>query len=114
MNSIGPNSVPLSPLGASPDSLAAQAESGDGRSVERVAADFESLVVSMVLKEMRQTLEPGTLFGEDSSDSYGGLFDLYLGKHLAEAGGFGIANMVKRYLEVAQNNADIEKPKLTT
>jgi Rod binding domain-containing protein len=113
MNTIGPNSVPPSPLGASPEALAAQAKSGDARAPDRVAAEFESMIVSMVLKEMRQTLEPGTLFGEDSSDSYGGIFDLYLGKHLADAGGFGVSGMVKRYLEVAQNNGNTKPSQLT-
>ena len=113
MNTIGPQSGPPAPLGASLESLAGQAKSADPRSIDRVAAEFESLMVSQVLKEMRQTLEPGALFGGDTSDSYGGLFDLYLGKHLAEAGGFGISGMVKRYLETAQNNACKEQPKLT-
>ena len=99
MDAIGLNPVPVSPLGASPESLAAQLRSGDPRSVARVAADFEALFVSLVLKEMRQTLEPGTLVGGDVGDSYGSLFDLYLGKHLAEAGGFGVAEMVRHGLE---------------
>lgn len=80
-------------------SLAEQAKSGDPRSIDRVAADFESLFVSMVLKEMRQTLEPETLFGSEGSDSYGGLFDFYLGQHIAESGGFGVAQMVRQNLE---------------
>ena len=79
-------------------SLTDQAQLRDPSSVERVAADFESLFVSMTLKEMRQTLQPETLFGSDTSDAYGGLFDLYLGQHIVEAGGFGIANMVRQYL----------------
>jgi Rod binding domain-containing protein len=81
------------------DTLAEQARSGDPRSIERVAANFESLFVSMVLKEMRQTLEPDTLFGSDTSDAYGGLFDMYLSQHVVQAGGFGVAKMVRQYLE---------------
>lgn len=93
--------------------VAAQASSADPRSPERVAADFESMIVSILLKEMRQTLEPGALFGGDSSDSYGGIFDLYLGKHLAEAGGIGIAGMVKHYLETARKHGSTEHLELT-
>jgi Rod binding domain-containing protein len=85
--------------GVSLESLATQAQTSDPRSIERVAADFESLFVSLVLKEMRQTLEPDTLFGSETSDSYGGLFDLYLGQHVVDAGGFGVAKMVRQYLE---------------
>ena len=113
MNTIGPESVPLSPLGASPEMVAARASSGDPRSSDRVAADFESMMMSMLLKEMRQTLEPGALFGGDSSDSFGGIFDLYLGKHVAEAGGLGIAGMVKQYLENAGKHGNTEHLELT-
>ena len=71
------------------------------------------MMMSMLLKEMRQTLEPGALFGGDSSDSFGGIFDLYLGKHVAEAGGLGIAGMVKHYLENARKNGSTEHLELT-
>lgn len=96
---MGLNVLPVSSPGAAPEAIAAQLRSGDPRAVERAAADFEAMFVSLLLKEMRQTLEPGTLFGGDIGDAYGGLFDLYLGKHLAQAGGLGVAEMVRHYLE---------------
>ena len=99
MDGIGLNVVPVSSPGAAPESLAAQLRSDDPRSVERAATDFEAMFVSLVLKEMRQTLRPGSLFGGDIGEAYGSLFDLYLGKHLAQAGGLGVAEMVRHYLE---------------
>ena len=39
------------------------------------------MFVSIVLKEMRQTLGPGSLFGSDAADINGGLFDMFMGKH---------------------------------
>jgi Rod binding domain-containing protein len=66
---------------------------------QKVAQDFESLFTSMMLKEMRKTLEPGTLFGEDSNDVYGGMFDQFLGQHMANSNGIGLANMVQQTLE---------------
>ena len=36
--------------------------------------------------------------GSSVNDIMGGLFDLYLGQHLAQGGGFGIAQMVKQQL----------------
>jgi len=33
---------------------------------------------------MRQTLEPDTMFPGDHGDILGGLFDLFLGQHLAD------------------------------
>jgi Rod binding domain-containing protein len=65
----------------------------------KVAQDFESVFTSMMLKEMRNTLEPGSLFGEDSSDIYGGMFDQFLGQHMADSGGIGLARMIQKALD---------------
>ena len=70
----------------------------------KVAKDFEGVFASMILKEMRKSLEPGSLFGEDSNDVYGGLFDQFLGQHISEAGGFGLAKMVRESLDRATLN----------
>lgn len=80
------------------DELAAQTRSKDRQSVDKAASGIESMFLSLLLKEMRQTLEPGTLFPEDSGDVLGGLFDSFMSQHLAQAGTFGIAALVKRQL----------------
>ena len=59
---------------------------------------FEGMLVSILIKQMRQSLD-GTMFGKDSSDVIGGLFDHYLGEHIAKSGGFGIGNMIRAQLE---------------
>ena len=78
-----------------------------GPDQEKAAKDFESVFTSMLLKEMRKTLEPTSLFGEDSSDIYGGLFDQFMGQHVADAGGIGIAKVVlesMKHLTAAPKN----------
>ena len=60
---------------------------------EELAAQFEGMFVSMLLKEMRSTLESG-LFGGENSDTYGALFDMYLGQHLADSGALGIRDLL--------------------
>ncbi len=87
-----------------PEMLLSQAKGGGAKSLDAVATGFESMFMSLVLKEMRQTLGPDGLFGNDSSDIYGGLFDLYLGQHLAQSGGFGLAQALKRQLGSAQSH----------
>lgn len=72
----------------------------------RVAADFEGVFASLLLKEMRKTLEPGTMFGEDSADVYGGLFDTYLGQQMTQSGGFGLAKMVQKAIERANRASE--------
>ncbi len=78
----------------------------------KVAKDFEGVFASMMLKEMRKTLEPNSLFGEDSSDVYGGMFDQYLGQHLSESGGLGLAKMVREALE--RSPKTLEEPSATS
>jgi peptidoglycan hydrolase FlgJ len=69
----------------------------------RVAEDFEGVFASLLLKEMRKTLEPGTMFGEDSGDVYGGMFDMYLGQQMSQSGGFGMAKMVRESMARSQS-----------
>lgn len=81
-------------------------QSGDRHSMDAVATNFESLFLSQVLKEMRQTLEPNGLFAQDNGDILGGLFDMFMSQHLAQAGGFGIAAMIKHQLERTQHHEE--------
>lgn len=59
--------------------------------IAETAKDFEATFLSLLLKEMRSTLEPEGLFAGDTGDVQGGMFDLYMGQHLANAGGVGFA-----------------------
>ncbi len=68
--------------------------------IEKVASEFESVFLSLLLKEMRNTLdqENGGLFGGEGSDTFGGMFDMFMGQHLADASPLGISAAVKSYL----------------
>jgi peptidoglycan hydrolase FlgJ len=70
-----------------------------GTRLKGMAKEFEATFLSMLLKEMRQTLEPEGLFPGDSGDVQGGLFDLYLGRHLADSGGIGLAATIVRQMQ---------------
>jgi peptidoglycan hydrolase FlgJ len=77
-------------------------------SVATTAKEFESTFLSLLIKEMRQTLEPdGGLFPGDAGDVQGGLFDLYLSQHLADAGGFGLASVLAHQLTPSDHVAAI-------
>src|SRR5689334_11609487 len=93
-------STPFSPTlpGMDLQAMSSLRPDRDARALDTVANGFESMFLSMLLKEMRQTLEPETLFPQDSGDILGGLFDLFLGQHLARAGALGIGAMVKKQL----------------
>lgn len=63
------------------------------KNAEEVATHFEGVFMSMIIKEMRATLSEG-LFAGEASDTFGALFDLHMGQHMAERGGLGIGEMV--------------------
>lgn len=67
---------------------------------EQVANDFESVFVSLMLKEMRNTLdsEEGGLFGSEGSDTFGGMFDMFMGQHIAKSNPLGVGDVIKSYL----------------
>ena len=72
------------------------------RDINHVAEGFDSMFASLLIKQMRQTLDQegdGGMFGKDSGDVLGGLFDTFMGDHLAKAGGLGIGKMVKHQLQ---------------
>lgn len=65
-----------------------------------LAREFEGLFVSMLVKQLRQSSESGAgLFPGDPSDTYGGMFDMYMGRHLAESGGIGMAQFIQSAIE---------------
>lgn len=74
-------------------------QAADAAKVAEVAKEFEANFLGLLLKQMRETLEPdGGLFPGDTGDVQGGLFDLYMGRHLADAGGVGMAAALARQM----------------
>jgi peptidoglycan hydrolase FlgJ len=65
-----------------------------------MAKEFEATFVSMLLKDMRQTLgEEDGLFPGDSSDVQGGLFDMFMSKHVSDGAGMGLAAALVRQMQ---------------
>lgn len=88
-------SLPRGPLPLRPQS----GSTFDASKAAETAREFEATLLGMLLKEMRQPMEEdGGLFPGDSGDVQGGLFDLYIGKYLADAGGLGMAAALERQL----------------
>jgi Rod binding domain-containing protein len=61
-----------------------------------IARQFEAVFLSMMLKQMRSTGLGEGLFAGDKSDMLGSMFDQYLGEHLADSGGLGLATMLAK------------------
>jgi flagellar protein FlgJ len=87
------------PLAAKPGATVKGA--ADAR-LKDTAKELEGTFLSLLLKEMRETLEPdGGLFPGDTGDVQGGLFDLYMSRHLADSGGVGLAAALVRQMQTS-------------
>ena len=65
-----------------------------------------------MLKEMRNSIsgeEGGGLFAGEGSDTYGGMFDMFLGQHLADNAELGIGSQIESYLKNQHTSDAIEK-----
>lgn len=101
MNHIAsPLQTPASLPQLSQDDIKSLGKDIGNQRIDDAASEFESVFISLLLKEMRNTLDPkeGGLFGSEGSDTFGGMFDMFMGQHLAEAQPLGIADAVKGYL----------------
>lgn len=79
----------------------------DLSTLQSVGDEFESVFFSMLLKEMRNSLDTtgeGGLFAGEKSDTLGSLFDLYMGQHLASSNSMGISRAIVSYLSNQPKN----------
>lgn len=75
--------------------------------MEKVGEELEGVFVSMLVKEMRNSLEDG-LFGQEGSDTYGGMFDMFIGQHLADTKPLGISDvLLNQYRQIQKSAEDL-------
>lgn len=80
-----------------------------------VARQFESLFIHMMVKQMRQSGLSEGMFDSKQSEMYREMYDQQLSSNLAENGGLGLAEVIKRQLggqplipELARGHADYQ------
>ena len=78
--------------------LKARARQDQDATLAEVSRQFESLLMHMMLKSMRQANLGEGLLDNDQSLFYRDMFDHQLALHLAESGGLGLAEMIERQL----------------
>lgn len=78
--------------------LRARASEDASGSLDQVARQFESLFVQQMLKSMRQAGLGEGLMDSEQSLFYRDMYDQQLAIHLAESGGIGLADVIKRQL----------------
>ena len=105
---LNPMPVGLPGMDGQVASLARQAGIADDSKMEGAATEFEGLFLSMMLKEMRNSLSEDSLFGGESSDVYGGLFDMMLSQSMAETQPLGIAKLLQSQMGYKSDNSASE------
>ena len=92
---------------ALPTKVGAKVPGASEARLKEMAKEMEATFLSMLLKEMRQTLDPeeGGLFPGDTADVQGGLFDQYMSQHLADGGGVGLAAALIRQMQATAPKA---------
>ena len=86
---MNPSSIPES-AGKGPG-----AKKIDEGKLKNACEDFESIFISQMLKEMRNSIpKSGLLDGGNEQDAYLSLFDEAFSKSMAQGGGIGLGNIL--------------------
>lgn len=86
---------------ASMTSLRGRAKADPDSAIREVASQFESMVLSMMLKSARETVIDGGLFESSAMDTYESMFDNQVAMDIAAQGGIGLADIIARQLSVS-------------
>jgi Rod binding domain-containing protein len=87
------------------------------RDAREAATAVEGMFVSMLVAEMKKSLESGGFFGEGpGSQVFEGMFDSLMGEEIARQGGFGLSAFVEDVVkeraaghQAAGATADLER-----
>jgi Rod binding domain-containing protein len=101
-------SLPGLPASAELAQLRAQTEPMPRLGTEHAAAaeQFESLIATMLVKEMRQSLSDGFFGTGPGADTFAGWLDKSIGDSLAQTWQLDLAGMVKTNLDAKQARLD--------
>lgn len=81
------------------ESLRFEARKNSADGVDKVARQFESLFVQMMLKSMREATIKGGLFDSSQMDTYQSMFDQQISLDLSRHGGIGLSDTLRRQLD---------------
>jgi Rod binding domain-containing protein len=72
------------------------------KKTEKIAKDFESVLMTRLLEEMKNTIGNGLGEEEAGSEQVKGLFWLYLARDMSDKGGFGLWKDLNRFFKDIQ------------
>lgn len=90
--------------------LKVRAQKNQSDTLDGVARQFESLLMNMMLKSMREASLGEGLLDSDQSLFYRDMYDQQLALHLAEQGGMGLADVIRQQLAGAATGEESSQP----
>jgi flagellar protein FlgJ len=78
--------------------------------VDKVAEQFESIFINMMLKSMRKATERSELMDSQATRMYESMFDQEVSLHMAKSGSLGLAEKIKAQIEMNQSRPEREEP----
>lgn len=75
-----------------------QAGNQSPAALQRIAREFESLFIQMMMKSMRQAVPEGNLLNTQNTQFFTSLFDQQIAQQASGTGGFGLADMLLKQL----------------
>jgi peptidoglycan hydrolase FlgJ len=87
-------------------SAAAAGAGGDAKSIEKVAHDFESVLLQKVFDEMRKTVPESGLLESAEGEQIQGLFWTFMAQDVADHGGIGLWKELARQISRTKAEAD--------
>ena len=81
------------------------------KAVDKVAEQFESIFINMMLKSMRNATERSSLMDSQAGRMYESMFDQEVSLHLAKNGSLGLAETIKSQIQRNQERLVPESDK---
>ena len=106
-NAISPG---LAPALAQAARAVVRADGPAGGATERVAKDFESILLNRLLEEMNNTVGESGLLDDKMSKQIYGIFTYYLSQDLAQKGGLGLWKQLHMQMVESTGAAGLERP----
>jgi Rod binding domain-containing protein len=103
----GADSVKTDKPAASKNSVLKDSEKS--QKVRKVIEEFEGVFMSMMIKQLRETDSGEGFFPGDHSDTYGGMFDMFMGQHLARGAQTGLETLFESATARSQLENYLEK-----
>jgi len=76
---------------------------------KQIAKDFESVLIIKILEQMKETIPQSGLFEDPAGEQIQNMFWMYLGREIADQGGFGLWKQIYETMRSGNGGENLEK-----